>query len=132
MEPDFLNLAEVLEIHRDQIERYGGDPGLLDLGLLQSAIAMPMATFAGRFLHPDLYAMAAAYLFHLVMDHPFLDGNKRTGTVAALVFLDLNGVAIRASESALEKLVLSVAKGKADKARITTFLREHTSPADQM
>ncbi len=88
MTPVSLSLAEVLEIHRDQIERYGGHAGLRDLGLLQSALAMPAARFGGRYLHGDLLEMAAAYLFHIEQNHPFIDGNKRTGTVAAIVFQD--------------------------------------------
>ncbi len=90
MPPTFLTLGEVLEIHRDQIGRYGGAAGIRDLGLLQSALSQPRATFGGEFLHGDLAEMAAAYLFHLVCDHPFVDGNKRVGLVSAIVFLRLN------------------------------------------
>jgi death on curing protein len=88
MEPRFLELDEILEIHRDQIERYGGATGIRDLALLRSAVAMPSAGVAGEYLHRDLIEIAGAYLFHLVMNHPFIDGNKRVGTVAALVFLE--------------------------------------------
>jgi death-on-curing protein len=122
--PNFLSLAEILEIHRDQINRYGGDPGIRDLGLLQSALAMPAAGFGGRFVHGDLYEMAAAYLFHIVQNHPFVDGNKRTGVVAALVFLALNGVTIEAVENVFEKVVWAVARGEADKATVAEFFRE--------
>jgi death-on-curing protein len=121
--PTFLSLAEVLEIHRDQISRYGGDPGIRDLGLLQSAIAMPEASYGGRFLHTNLYEMAAAYLFHIVQNHPFIDGNKRTGAVAALVFLALNDVLISAEEDAFERIVSAVAKGEADKATVAEFFQ---------
>jgi len=110
MTPDFLSFAEVLEIHRDQIERYGGKTGIRDLGLLQSALAMPAAGFGGRYLHGDLFEMAAAYLFHIVRNHPFVDGNKRTGAVAALVFLSLNGMEIEASEDIFEQTVRAVAE----------------------
>jgi death-on-curing protein len=122
--PVFLSLAEVLEIHRDQIERYGGHTGLRDLGLLQSALAMPAAGFGGRYLHSDLVEMAAAYLFHIVQNHPFIDGNKRTGTVAAIVFLSMNDFELEADEIQLEKLVFDVAKGKAGKNAIADFLRK--------
>jgi death-on-curing protein len=125
MAPTFLTLDEVLEIHRDQLGRYGGAAGIRDLGLLQSALAQPQATFGGQFLHPDLFEMAAAYLFHLVQNHPFLDGNKRVGAVAALVFLRLNDRDIAATNLELESLVLSVAQGKADKAAVATFIRDH-------
>jgi death-on-curing protein len=123
--PVFLSLGEVLEIHRDQIERYGGDPGIRDLGLLQSALAMPAAGFGGRYLHSDLFAMAAAYLFHIVQNHPFADGNKRTGAVAALVFLSLNDIEIDADEEEFESMVLSVAQGRSDKAAVTEFFRKY-------
>jgi death-on-curing protein len=123
--PFFLSLGEVLEIHRDQIDRYGGDLGIRDLGLLQSALAMPAARFRGRYLHSDLFEMAAAYLFHIVQNHPFVDGNKRTGAVSALVFLSLNGVEIDAEEDEFETMVMSVAEGKEDKASAAEFLRQN-------
>ena len=125
MAPVFLNLSEVLRIHRDQIERYGGHQGVRDLGLLQSAVAAPAAGFGGRFLHDDLFQMAAAYLFHITRNHPFVDGNKRTGIAAALVFLDLNGVDIDADEETLEDMVVAVAEGKADEAEVAGFFRKH-------
>ena len=83
-EPLFLTLEEVLSLHADQIDRYGGLPGLRDPGLLSSALAMPQASFSGKFLHATVHEMAAAYLFHLTQDHPFLDGNKRSGLAAAM------------------------------------------------
>ncbi len=94
MTPQFLIVEDVLEIHEMQLERYGGGDGLRDQGLLESAVAQPQATFGGEFVHDGLLSMAAAYLFHIVSNHPFLDGNKRAGLLAALVFLDLNGIAI--------------------------------------
>lgn len=125
MSPLFLSLGEVLYVHRDQIERYGGEDGIRDLGLLESAVAMPEAGFGGRFLHEDLYEMAAAYLFHIVRTHPFLDGNKRTGLACALVFLHLNGVRIEADEDEIADLVIAVAEGRAGKGAVTDFLRRH-------
>lgn len=127
MRPDFLGLAEVLYIHADQVERYGGDPSIRDAGMLESALATPRATFGGEFLHRDLHEMAAAYLYHIVQSHPFVDGNKRTGTATALVFLELNGVTIDADEDALVELVLDVAQGRADKARIAEFFRTNVA-----
>ena len=94
-DPLFLRLNEIIEIHTDQIARYGGLAGIRDMGLLQSAVAMPMSSFGGQYLHADLYEMAAAYLYHLVNNHAFIDGNKRVGTVTAIVFLELNGVCYR-------------------------------------
>ena len=125
MSPVFLNLSEVLCIHRDQIERYGGEPGIRDLGLLRSALGMPAAGFGGRLLHGDLFEVAAAYLFHITRNHPFVDGNKRVGAACALVFLELNGIEIDANEDALVRMVTAVAAGKASKESIADFFRRH-------
>lgn len=126
MEPAFLTLAEVVEIHRDQIARYGGEAGVRDWGLLQSAVAMPQAAFGGQHLHTDLYEMAAAYLFHLVQNHPFLDGNKRVGAVATYIFLSLNGLQLVAEQDAYADMVLSVACGETAKSAVAEFFRAHT------
>lgn len=126
----FLTLDEVLEIHRDQIERYGGALGIRDVSLLQSALAMPKSSFYGQYLHEDVFAMAAAYLFHIVRNHPFVDGNKRVGAVAAIVFLVLNGVNFDADEETFEAIVRAVAEGKADKPEVTEFFRRQ-APLNQ-
>ena len=126
---NFLNLGEVLEIHRDQIARYGGVSGLRDLNLLKSAVAMPQAAFDGEFLHTDIFEMAAAYLFHIVGNHPFLDGNKRVGAVAFLVFLELNGCEFSAPEAELADIVFALARGEMTKADIAIFARKWTSRA---
>lgn len=126
MEPLFLTLEEVLEIHRDEIERHGGTLGVRENGLLESAVATPQSGFGGHYLHGDLYEMAAAYLFHLVQNHPFLDGNKRVGAATALVFLTMNGVETKMTNQVLVDMVLAVAKGKMDKAAIADFFRMHS------
>ena len=122
----FLELDEVVEIHRDQIARYGGTAGIRDMGLLQSALAMPQAGSGGQYFHADLFEMAAAYLYHIASNRPFVDGYKRVAMAAALTFLELNGLSVGVDASAaIEKLVLSVASGKAGKAEATPFFREH-------
>ena len=126
MTPVFLGLDEVLEIHRDQIEQYGGSLGVRDMGLLQSALAMPHAGSGGQYFHADLYEMAAAYLYHIVKNHPFVDGNKRVGVMTAFTFFKRNGITLNAPELAFEKLVLSVAEGGSDKAAIAGFFRKHS------
>jgi death-on-curing protein len=125
-EPLFLALDEVIEIHSDQIKRYGGHSGIRDIELLKSAIAMPATSFGGDYLHTDIYEMAAAYLYHIVRNHPFIDGNKRTGAVASVVFLMMNGIEINADEDNFEKTVLSAAEGKIDKAVIARFFRNNS------
>ena len=121
--PVFLGLAEIIEIHDDQIKRYGGLAGIRQIELLKSAAAMPAASFGGEYLHRDIFEMAAAYLFHIVSNHPFIDGNKRTGAVAALVFLAMNGLEPQIDETDIEAIVISVAEGKSDKAAIARFFR---------
>lgn len=121
--PLFLTLAEVVELHRQGVERFGGSAEMRDLGLLQSALAMPMASFGGQFLHPDLPAMGAAYLFHLVTNHPFVDGNKRIGAVGARVFLLINDAPFDPSEEEYGDLVLGVARSEVSKDEVIAFFR---------
>ena len=122
---DFLGVEDVLSLHAAQVELYGGHQGLRDLGLLESAVAQPRAAFGGAYAHEFPFEMAAAYMFHIVQNHPFLDGNKRTGLIAALTFLDLNGIEIDAPGGSLYDLAIAVATGQADKTDIAEFLRSH-------
>ena len=124
----FLSLDQVLAIHADQIERYGGSLGVRDLGLLQSAVAIPKASFGSQYLHPTLHEMAAAYLFHLTQNHPFVDGKKRIGLAAALAFLGVNDVWLDADPDELLELVLRVASGEIGKPEIAVFLRDRCVP----
>src|SRR5689334_10398196 len=126
MVPIFLELDEVLDLHRESIHRYGGDESIRDMGLLQSALAAPAASFGGDFLHPDIASMAAALLFSLVQNHPFVDGNKRTGAAAARVFLLLNDAKFDPPNKEYEELVLAVASGNASKDVTTEFFRRYT------
>jgi death-on-curing protein len=128
LEITFLTLEEVIELHNDQIQRYGGEPTIRDTGLLQSAIAMPAATFGGEYLHESPHGMAAAYLFHLVSNHPFVDGNKRTGLAAALAFLYVHDLDVKPERAEVEQLVLNVACGKLEKSDVMTFFRAHVRP----
>jgi death-on-curing protein len=125
-EPQFLSVEDVIDIHADQIERYGGSLGVRDVELLRSVIGMPEAGFGDQYLHADLFEMAAAYLYHIVQNHPFIDGNKRTGAMAAFVFLKLNGFTLDVDESAFESLVLKAAQGQIDKSAIAEFSRKHS------
>ncbi len=121
----FLTLEEVMEIHNDQIEQYGGSLGVRDLRLLQSALAMPQAGIGGEYFHSDVSHMAAAYLFHIVRNHPFVDGNKRTGAMAGFTFLKVNGHVLEATEGAFERWILESACGRGSKDEMATFLRKH-------
>lgn len=121
----FLTTDIVLQIHRRVIEEFGGDPGLRDRGLLESAAAMPLATFGGKDLHPGLAEKAAAYHFHLCANHPFVDGNKRVAVAAAEVFLLLNQRALVASDDDFEELTLGVATGKLSKEAVIAFFTRY-------
>lgn len=122
MKLEFLSIEDVLDLHERLIERFGGSPGVRDQDLLESAVSQPVATFGGEHLHPDLFSMAAAYLFHLVSNHPFFDGNKRIGLLAALVFLDLNGVTLTEGSQELYELTMKVARSDADKGEVARIL----------
>jgi death-on-curing protein len=129
MSPRFLRLDEALELHREQIELYGGSHGVRDMGLLNSALAVPAATFDGQYLHAALSEMAAAYLFHICSNHAFFDGNKRTALVSAIAFLGLNDVTLHAPPDDLLDLVHRLSNHKCTKAEIAVFFERHTKPA---
>ena len=126
--PQFLSIEEVLELHADLITRYGGSAGIREHGLLASAVEAPAASFGGAFLHKDLAEMAAAYLFHIVMNHPFVDGNKRTASMAAYVFLEINNVPFDADGIEFGDMTLACAAGTLDKDGVTAFFRRHIPP----
>ena len=125
---DFLSTREIMVIHRDQLERYGGLDGIRDQNLLESAAAMPQLTFDGNYVHQDVSAMAAAYLFHIGKNHPFFDGNKRTATASALVFLLLNGFRLTVSDDKLSSIVLDVMEGKIGKDDLSELFRNNITP----
>lgn len=123
----FLSVEVVIGLHRFQLELYGGGAGLRDRGLLESALAQPQASFGGVYVHEGLFAMAAAYLFHIVSNHPFVDGNKRAGLLAALTFLHLNGMALKGDSEALYALTMGVAEGRLDKQAVAAELKRIAS-----
>ena len=119
-EIEFLTVEVVLALHQRQLDRFGGGAGMRDHGLLTSAVAQPQASFGGTYAHDGLFSMAAAYLFHIVSNHPFVDGNKRTGLLAAQVFLAVNGVILEDASESFYKLTMGVAKGRLDKSSVAT------------
>jgi death-on-curing protein len=128
MNPEFLGLDDVLALHGRSIEEFGGTLGIRDLGLLESALAMPSASFGDEWLHPTLFEMAGAYLFHIRKNHPFLDGNKRTALASAMMFLGLNGQRVIAEADALTDLVLGVAEGPFAKADAAVYFQANCAP----
>ncbi|MBX7065860.1 MAG: type II toxin-antitoxin system death-on-curing family toxin [Parachlamydiales bacterium] len=122
MEIYFLTLDDVIEIHLDQLSHYGGKKGIREQNLLISAISQPFSTFNGVYLHKTIHDKAAAYLFHICQNHPFIDGNKRVALVSALIFLAMNQQPIDYQENDLEEMTLKVASGKMKKEAIAEFL----------
>lgn len=123
--PRFLSVADVLTLHRIAIENQGGNSLIRDLTLLESAVAIPTQQFGGRYLHADIPAMAAAYAFHICMNHPFVDGNKRAGTAAMIAFLSDNGWSFDATADEAEPAIVQLASGNIDKAAFTSWARQH-------
>ena len=121
----FLTVDDILESHQNQIDTYGGSHGVRDIGLLESAIAQPEASFGGLYLHTDIFEMAAAYLYHLVMNHPFFDWNKRVGLEAALIFLEINDANLKASDEELIDLVVKTTTRQVVKREIAQFFRSN-------
>lgn len=119
----FLTKRLVLAIHRDQIESFGGTLGIRSETALDAALAQPEATFGGKLLHSSIEEQAAAYLFHLVQDHPFVDGNNQVGLAAIDTFLRLNGYRLSLSDKRLFSLVMRVASGKLEKEALIEMIR---------
>ena len=110
----YLSLEEVLILHEYQIEKFGGAQGILDIRLLESAILRPQTTFGGKDLYDDLYLKSAVLALSIIKNHPFVEGNKRTGLHAALVFLELNGVSTNVDNEELITLSLNIATNVLD------------------
>ncbi len=126
--PRFIQLSQVLNIHNRQINKFGGTSGIRDEGLLESALAQPQATFGGQFLHPTLPEQAAAYLYHLAKNHPFVDGNKRTAFAVMDTFLRINGYRLDLSADATYQMVLDVVEDRMSKEALGEFLQKHIKP----
>lgn len=124
----YLTLGEVVTLHRRVVDQSGGASGIRDLGLLESALAQPKATFDSTHLHPTIMEKAAALGFALVAHHPFVDGNKRIGHAAMEVFLLLNGFEIDASVDEQERLMLDIAGGQRRRGELVEWLRLHSRP----
>ena len=123
----YLALVEVLELHRRIIEQSGGALGVRDFGLLESAISQPRMTFAGEELYSSLTEKSAALGFSIIMNHPFVDGNKRTGHAAVETLLILNGMEISASVDEQERTMLAIASGKIGREEFVEWLQKYTT-----
>jgi death on curing protein len=119
-----LSVETVREIHAEALRRFGGSDGVRDENLLASAALTPQSSFGGKSPYADIVEIAAAYLFYLCGNHPFIDGNKRTAMMAAIVFLRLNGIEPTPDNDEWESLVLDVASSKIDRDETTRRLRK--------
>lgn len=122
---EFLEIADILEIDQILIDRFSGMSSVRDEGLLESALSQPQVLFFGELLHPTSHAQAAAYLYHLAKNHPFLDGNKRTAYGAIEAFLRLNGYNLNLSNEETYNMVIQIAQGEMSKEELSSFLAEH-------
>jgi len=125
---NYLTVEQVLFLHARLIEETGGSHGVRDVALLESAVARPRATFGGEDLYPDLFSKAAALMSSLIRNHPFVDGNKRTGIAAAALFLRQNGHCLTATNQELEAFTLYVAESRPGIPEIATWLQGHSAP----
>lgn len=123
----YLAIAEILDLHERLLADSGGAPGVRDLGALESAVGQPHATFGGQDLYPDLVAKAAALCYSLVMNHPFIDGNKRIGHAAMETFLLLNGHEIDCDVDEQERVILQLASGDLSRNAFAEWVRLHTT-----
>jgi death on curing protein len=118
-----LSVANVLEIHSEAISQFGGSDGIREMALLESAVAAPQASFGGESVYTDLLEVAAAYLFFLCRNHPYVDGNKRAALGSCIVFLRLNGIEPQSDSQSWEELTLDVAVSRLDRDQTTQRLR---------
>jgi death-on-curing protein len=124
----YLAVEQIQDLHRLQLRRYGGLAGLRDRGALEAAAARPQATFGGEDLYPDLPAKAGALLHSLVLNHPFIEGNKRVGAHAAVLFLLANGLELTASSAALAEVTLATARGEMSAEALAIWFRQRSQP----
>jgi death-on-curing protein len=124
LDPEFLEVDDVFELHADSIARYGGDPGVRDQGLIESAVAAPRQSFGGQYLHKTIFEMAAAYAFHLAENQGFVDGNKRAGLAAATAFLAMNGYDLVERDDRLYTAMIAISSKTLDKAGLAQVFED--------
>lgn len=122
----FLTKTDVIEMHDELILKFGGKLGVRDHALLESAIFQPQAFFNGQYLHNNIYEMAAAYIFHIIKNHPFIDGNKRTGVLSVLVFMENNNTQIKPTFKDLYQIAIDIAESKLSKIKIANFFKKNS------
>lgn len=126
-EPHWIPIDVARTLHALQIATFGGKPGILDEGLLESALLRPQHQYHYDAPKPSLARLAAAYAYGIVRNHPFVDGNKRMGLVVAFAFLDLNGIHMQATEEAAYRMFISLAAGEISEADLCAWIEENSS-----
>jgi len=127
---EYLTSAEVLLIHARLIQRTGGVSGVRDVGLLESAVARPQATFGQNDLYPDVWSKAAALMHSLIKNHPFVDGNERTALTATAMFLELNDYTLAASNDAVLAFTMHVAVDRVELTEMAEWLKAYSQPLE--
>ena len=122
----YLSVEQLLALHEAQVRAFGGSTGLRDRGGLEAAAARPQMTFGGEDLHPELADKAAALMHSIVVNHPFVDGNKRVGAMAAELLLAVNGVDLLASDEEIVETTLAVARGDVSAEALAIWIRQRT------
>ena len=122
----FLTLKEIFRIHRDLIDQFGGSYGIRDFALLESSLSQPKAAFSNDYVHKNIHEMTAAYAYHIIKNHAFVDGNKRTGILAALIFLKKNCGETKVNQKVMYKLALDIANSKISKKQIAAVFKNCT------
>jgi len=125
-EARYISLDEVVALHHNLVQKYGGSHGIRDFDLLISAVSRPQASFGGEDLYKNIFSKASALLHSLVLNHPFIDGNKRTGSASCIRFLYLNGYVLKAKNEELVKFVLAIASKKLDSDGIVVWLKKRS------
>ena len=126
----YLSVEQVLSLHKALVGQFGGTSGMRERGALESALARPAMTFGGDDLYADLAAKAAALMQSLVLNHPFVDGNKRIGVAAAELFIELNELTLDAPDEELEDMTLALAEGKVKVEALAIWFRQRMRPSD--
>ena len=119
----FISLDQAIYLHELSIKNFGGRSGIRDYGLLNSAINLPQTTFLGKYLYKDIFEMACAYAFHLIKNHPFVDGNKRVGVLGAIIFFEINGYKVNFTNEELVDFGLAIACSKINKTEIVRIFK---------
>ena len=127
----YLSAEQVLVLHALLIEETSGGFGVRDIGLLKAAIARPQSTFDGDDIYPDIISKTAALLHSLIENHPFVDGNKRTGITAAGLLLEMNGLSLIAASPELEEFTLEIARGNMDISKIKAWIQYNTTEIEK-